>query len=106
MRTFQLDKPISAGATRVTGQGPAGVPVMLLNITVGGKVLARGEIDSDGNFELELNEPLEANYRIGLTLDDLSGTSWEPTDFTEEFYGEEAMNVPQVGFFFDTSLVQ
>jgi len=103
---FQLDKPIPVGATQVTGQGPAGVPIMVLDITFGGTLLAAGKIDNDGTFELKLERPLEANHRIGLALGNLAGTDWQLTDFTPEFYGDEPMSVPQVGHFLDTYAVR
>jgi hypothetical protein len=103
---FQLDKPIPVGATRVTGRGPAGVPIMLLDITFGGPLLALGEIDEKGRFELELDKPLEANHRIGLALGNLSGSDWQSTNFSSEFNGDEAMSVPQVGYFFDTCMIR
>lgn len=103
---FQLDKPITAGTTRVTGSGPAGVPIILADITFGGPILTTGRIDSDGRFELELGNPLEARHRIGIALGDLRGTGWQPDDFSNEsFHGDEARTVPQIGFFFDTCIV-
>lgn len=104
---FQLDKPIAAGATRVTGSGPAGVPIALLDITFGGPLLAMGTIGQDGRFELELGEPLEARHRIGITLGNLTGTGWQLEDFSDKgFHGDEARTVPQIGFFFDTCMVR
>lgn len=106
LEPFRLDKPIIAGATRVTGSGPVGVPIMLLDITFGGRLLALGVIDQDGRFELGLGEPLEARHRIGITLGDLTGTGWQPGDFSDrKFNGDEALNVPQIGFFFDTCMI-
>lgn len=104
---FQLDKPIAAGATRVTGSGPAGVPIMLSDITFGGPILAMGTIDQDGRFELELGEPLEARHRIGIALGNLTGTGWQLEDFSDRgFHGDEALSVPQIGFFFDTCMIR
>jgi len=91
----------------VTGSGPTGVPIVLLDITFGGRLLASGVIDRNGRFELEVGEPLEARHRIGIALGDLTGTGWQPEDFSDEkFYGDEALNVPLVGFFFDTCMIQ
>lgn len=91
----------------MTGSGPRGVPIALLDITFGGQLLALGVIDQNGRFELELEEPLEARHRIGITLGDLTGTGWQPGDFSDrKFYGDEALNVPQIGFFFDTCMIR
>lgn len=103
---FRLDKPVQAGDTRVTGSGPAGVPIRLEDVTFVGRLIALGRIDEDGTFELILSVPLEARHRVGLTVD-LSGTSWTLEDLqSEAFKGDEAMMVPQVGFYFDTAMVQ
>ncbi len=107
IQPFQLDKPIEVGATRVTGRGPANVPIALLDITLGGPVLAFSAIDQRGEFEFKLSEPLEARHRIGVTLADLTGTEWTREDFrSEDFHGDEAFNVPNIGFFFDTYMIR
>lgn len=104
---LQLDKPIPAGSTKVTGSGPPGVPIVLMDITFGGNLLASGVIGEDGKFQLTLDRPLEARHRIGVTLGELSGTQWQREDFADErFYGDEALSVPQVGFFYDTYMVR
>lgn len=104
---FRLDTPIVEGATRVSGSGPAGVPIVLHDITLGGVLLASSAIDTNNEFEFQLDEPLERGHRIGIALGDLSGTRWEQDDFSNEsYYGERALSVPQVGFFFDTSMVE
>ena len=104
---FRLDKPIAVGATQVTGSGPVDVPIMLSDITFGGSMLAVGTIDQDGRFELGLGKPLEANHRIGITLGNLTGTKWQPEDFFDKgFHGDQALSVPQIGFFFDTCMIR
>ena len=107
IQPFQLDKPIEVGATRVTGRGPANVPVVLMDITLGGVVLSMSAVDQRGEFEFKLSEPLEARHRIGITLADLSGTEWKREDFYPEgYHGDEAFNVPNIGFFFDTYMIR
>jgi hypothetical protein len=104
---FQLNKPIPPGSKKVTGSGPPGVPIVLLDITFGGRLLASGVIGKQGKFELTVEEPLEARHRLGITLGDLSGTKWTPEDLSDEkLYGDDALSVPQVGFFYDTHIIQ
>ncbi len=103
---FQLDKPLREGDTRVTGTGPAGAPIRLEDVTFAGRFIAAGQIDDDNTFELVLSEPLEAAHRVGLTVD-VAGTSWTIEDFqSPEFNGDGALQVPQIGFYFDTAMVQ
>jgi hypothetical protein len=103
---FQLDKPLREGDTRVTGTGPAGAPIRLEDVSFTGRFIAAGQIEEDGTFELVLSEPLEARHRVGLTVN-VMGTSWTIEDFqSPEFNGDGAMQVPQIGFYFDTAMVQ
>lgn len=103
---FRLDKPIVAGTAQVSGSGPAGVPVIVADVTFMGEVLGSTMIGSDGKFVISVPS-LQANHRIGLALGELAGTPWKVEDFyMPEYQGDESMQVPQVGFFFDTALVQ
>lgn len=104
---FQIDKPIGEGTTEVTGQGVVGTPVVLADITLGGVVLGNTTINREGKFEIKVSTPLEEGHRIGLTLGNLSSTKNQPEDFYDKkLYGDEALNVPQIGFFFDTAMVK
>ena len=102
---FQLDRPVVAGTTVVRGTGPAGVPIFIADVTFMGEPLGTGNIGADGKFAITV-QSLEAQHRIGLALGILDGTAWKPDDFYQpEFYGPDAMQLPQVGFFHDTVLV-
>lgn len=102
---FQFDRPIHAGITEVHGTGPAGVPVYIADVTFMGEPLGTGTIGADGKFTIHVS-PLLATHRIGLALGILDGTQWKPADFYDaKFYGPNAMQVPQVGFFHDTEMV-
>lgn len=103
---FRLDKPIVEGTDRVSGTGPAGVPIVLVDVTFMGPILGSGIIKSDGTFVIDV-PTLEKAHRIGLAIGDLSGTQWTPEDFRAlEYRGDEPQQVPQVGFFYDTTMVQ
>ena len=102
---FRLDKPIVAGATEVSGVGPAGVPIMIVDITVMGSILGQGKIGEDGTFVIVV-PVLEKDHRIGIALDNLDGTQWSPADFTEAYTGDEAQISPMIGAFYDTALIR
>jgi hypothetical protein len=103
---FRLDKPIVEGTDRVSGTGPAGVPIVLVDVTFMGPILGSGVIKSDGTFVINV-PTLEKAHRIGLAIGDLSGTQWAAEDFRAlEYRGDEPQQVPQVGFFHDTAMVQ
>ena len=94
------------GDTVVRGSGPAGVPVLLVDVTFMGQNLAQTVIGPDGTFEITLSA-LEKNHRIGLMLGELAGTPWTDATFQDPGYnGMEAMQVPQIGFLFDTVFVE
>jgi hypothetical protein len=103
---FELGRPVREGDTVVRGSGPAGVPVLLVDVTFMGQSLAQTVIGADGTFEVSLN-PLEKNHRIGIMVGDLAGTAWSDASFQDPGYnGTQAMQVPQVGFLFDTVFVE
>jgi hypothetical protein len=102
---FRLDRPIMAGDTEVRGTGPAGVPIFIADVTFMGEPLGNGTIGSDGTFVVKV-KPLPDGHRIGLALGVLNGTKWKPEDFyLQEYYGPDALQAPQVGFFHDTVMV-
>jgi hypothetical protein len=103
---IQLDRPLREGATKVTGSAPPGVQVVLEDVTLAGAPLGRGVADGDGRFEIALFAPLEARHRVGATVE-LSGSPWTENDFSSDaFHGEEPLMIPQIGFYFDTSMVE
>ncbi len=103
---FKLDKPVMAGSKDVTGTGPAGIPILLVDITMNGNVLAQTSIQPDGKFHFTLGKPLQKDDWIGIALTDLKGTEWTSQDFNSEgFNGGSPNLVPNVGFFFDTAMV-
>ncbi len=102
---FRLNKPVIEGTQEITGSGPPGVPIMILDITFMGNILGEGIIDKDGTFIIQV-PTLEKNHRIGLTIGYLDGTEWTPEDFYfPDFNGDEPLQVPMVDFFFDTTMV-
>jgi len=103
---FRLNKPISAAATQVNGTGPAGVPILLVDITLNGEILANTTIGDDGQFIFTVDKPLINGNLIGVALSDLNRTKWVPANFSNEgFFGDAPKQVPMVGFFYDTTQV-
>ncbi len=101
---FRIHKPVLAGSTEITGTGPADIPITLANLSLMGEILGETTIQPDCSYSIQLNKPLEKNTWIGITFSNLKGTKWVPNDFLNPaFRGEDAQQVPQVGFFFDTT---
>jgi len=106
---FALDRPLEAGATHVSGQGPAGIPIVIVDVTLTGRQLGTGYINDEGRFDIELSEPLEAGHRIGIMAGTTSGMSEEEAQEyisqLKKWRGEEARTLPFIGTLFDTAMV-
>jgi len=99
---FTLDRPLLPNSTVVTGQGPAGVPIRIVNVTRAGRELGAGTIGPDGRFSIEVS-PLPPGERIGIMLGDVTGTPFRKEDFLR---GEGYVDIPMVGILFDTAMVE
>ncbi|MGH2537432.1 MAG: hypothetical protein ACRDHL_08575 [Candidatus Promineifilaceae bacterium] len=92
-----FDRPIEASDIEVSGVGPPGLIVYVVNSTFMGEELGSGVVGDDGTFSIQV-APLPAGIRIGLSADlEASGI-----DESEVRPGEGAIQVPQVGNFFDS----
>ena len=104
---FRFDLPQVANSTTVTGQALQNMSVAIVDITFNGIVLGSGVSDDDGRFNIGV-EPLPQGHRIGLTFAELQpGKSFN--DMSIEYFphrGDGFMNIPNVGIFFDTTLVE
>ena len=103
---FQIARPLKAGDTVVKGNGPAGIPIVIVSVTTMGNQLGSGVIGPDSQFAISV-QPLTANIRIGLKLGDLEGTGRTYEEFfAPEYLGDEAQALPLVDNFLDTALVK
>ena len=103
--SFQLTKPILEEDTEISGIGPAGVPIIILDITFMGEILGEGILNSDGTFSIKV-DTLEKGHRVGIALGNLEDTQWTNENFYGAgFNGDESMQVPMVGYFYDTTIV-
>ncbi len=102
---FAIEQPVAAGSTVIRGTGPAGVPILVVNVTYMGQVLGEGVIAEDGTFEIA-TPALEAQTWVGVALADLAGSEFAYEDFyAGGFRGEGAAQIPQVGFVYDSVTV-
>lgn len=100
---FVIDRPVKASDSTVTGTGPAGVPIKLINVSEVGVVLAETTIGADGSFSFTLEEPLQSGHSIGLQLGNIENTDLNPDDF---LYSETYYERPLVGILFDMLVVE
>ena len=104
---FQLDLPLKAGATTVTGQAPESLPLAIVDITFGGIILGTGQSDEDGRFSIPVT-PLPEGHRVGVTITEIeAGITFE--EIAEQYFpyrGQGFINVPNVGVFYDSAITE
>jgi Bacterial Ig domain len=100
---FTLNTPVRASDAKVTGKGPAGVPVKLVNVARSGEVIGETTIGSDGTFTVEAPAKLIAGDRIALMLGNTAGTKFNPDDFIS---GPDYQDYPLLGIMFASTVVQ
>jgi hypothetical protein len=100
---FTLDTPVRATDAQVTGKGPAGVPVKLINVARSSEVIGETTIGSDGVFTVKVPTKLIAGDRIGLMLGNTAGTKFDQKDFLS---GPGYQDYPLVGILFASTVVE
>lgn len=104
---FRFDSPLNAGSTLVTGQAPPDLALAILDVTLNGAILGIGASDSDGRFSINVQE-LPDGHRVGITFAELQAGK-TIADMSIEYFphrGEEFMNLPNLGIFFETAMVE
>ncbi|MCP4360740.1 MAG: hypothetical protein GY796_22255 [Chloroflexi bacterium] len=92
-----FDRPVQSTDTAVTGVGPPGLTIYVLNMTFMGEELGSGVIDSDGAFSIPVTA-LQPGTRVGVTAD-VTTVSLTEDDILP---GEGEMSMPRVGYFYDS----
>ena len=101
LREFQLDEPLLAGETEVTGQGPAGVPILIVDVSYM-SVIGEGRIGPDREFAIEVEPPLAEYSMVGIMFDET-----KDSPYTQEQLpcGDDCRDQPLVGMLFDRAPV-
>jgi hypothetical protein len=99
---FTIDEPVQATDTEVTGSGPEGVPIELINITKNGAVIGRTTIEEDGTYTIAIDDEIGPRQMIGLQLGNIEGTDLDINDF---MVGPGYVEYPFVGKVFTSTLV-
>ncbi|MBG0786387.1 MAG: hypothetical protein H0S79_14920 [Anaerolineaceae bacterium] len=100
---FSINTPLNSGDLVVTGTGPAGVPIILIDATEVGELLGTTVINEDGTFQFDLANGLIEQHQIGIQLGDLTGTDLNANDFV---YNDNYYVRPLIGIMFDMVLVE
>jgi hypothetical protein len=100
---FNLNEPVNGGDIVIEGTGPAGVPIILIDITTMGTQLGETIINNEGEFRFELSNPVQSGHTIGLQLGNITNTDLNPQDF---LYSPNYYDRPQIGVLFDIAHVK
>lgn len=97
---FNIDEPLSIGASRVTGVGPDGFEISLVDVTVGYEILGSGKVDRDGKFDIEVAPSLMGGHRIGI----VTKSSLSVVEF-EKYAGDGRHFTAQGGWVLESAIV-
>ncbi|MCS6839957.1 MAG: hypothetical protein RMJ54_14340 [Roseiflexaceae bacterium] len=100
---FTIDGPVTAAGGVITGSGPAGVPIRIVNITRGAEDIATTTIGPDGRFRATIAGRVSPGDRIGIMLGDTRGTQFKREDFLS---GPGYQDIPFIGVVFASILVE
>jgi len=100
---FSINTPVKASDKYVSGNGPTDVPIVLIDISEMGRLLAETKIDKQGNYKFVLDEPLIPGHSIGLKIGDLSNTNFHYEDF---IYSDTYTDMPLIGIILSKTSVE
>lgn len=63
---FDIDEPLLPDATRVSGVGPAGMEITIVDVTLVNREIGKGKVKSNNTFDIEVSPPLSGGHRIGI----------------------------------------
>jgi len=102
--TFVINQPVRLSQGQITGSGPAGVPIRIVNITRGAIEIAAVTIESDGTFSAPLNKnETFVGDRVAIMLGDISGTGLDRSQFLR---GPGYEDWPLIGVLFASAIVE
>lgn len=100
---FSLNLPVKTSDALVTGSGPAGVPIRLISMNIGGETIAQTTIDAGGKFSFNVGGQLTPGDRIGVMLGELAGTGFNSNDF---LHGPGYEDIPFIGILLTSTVVE
>lgn len=105
-KNFKINQPLASGTTEISGEGPKGLTVIIVDVTQMGKLLATVRIDGEGTFNVVTSAPLEANHVIGIQLPDNTRIRSDALAKLQQLGGERYRIYPQVGTLYDSVIVR
>jgi hypothetical protein len=65
---LNIDEPLLPGDTRVSGVGPAGMEIAIVDVPPVNREIGTGAVGQDGTFDIDVSPPLSGSHRIGITI--------------------------------------
>ena len=94
-KAFAIHEPLVAGDMQVSGEGPAGLEVVIVDVTDMARELGRGQISPDGRFKIDIQSPLVGSHGVGVMI--LSSLSREAVLRLEDLRGPRSISLPRIG---------
>lgn len=98
---FNIDEPLVAGASQVTGVGPADLGISLVDVTVGYEVLGSGNVNREGKFDIKVAPVLISGHRIGI----LTEVPLSSAEF-QKYAGDGQHFTAQGGWVIESAIVE
>lgn len=99
---FRMNVPVRSSDTQVSGTGPAGVPINLINVEDNGTVIGQTTIAEDGTYTVDVTGNMGPSQMIAVTLGDISDTDLQRENFIQ---GPGYVELPFVGRIFTSTVV-
>lgn len=90
---FTITAGVQPGDTMVTGTGPAGLGIKIVDINMVGEVRGEGIIADDGTFEIAVDSVVGGNT-LGIIISSLGNTDYIAEDFVNN---ENYRSIPMIG---------
>ena len=100
---FTLNEPIKVTDSQVSGTGPGGVTIKLIDITSGGQNLGETTIRADGNYTFDVAGKIKTGDWLAVQLGSSQSAGINPDDFLS---GPGYQDTPFVGIIFVSAHVQ
>jgi hypothetical protein len=108
-KKFAINQPVRAGEKTVTGAGPRGVEIQIVDVTLMAEPIGSTTIDDNGEYSIDLSQALQADHQIGIQVlgvpDGVSDNEY--LNALVQFAGQGAQDnpIPSIGILWDSTTV-
>lgn len=108
-KKFAINQPVRAGEKTITGAGPRGVEIQIVDVTLMAEPIGSATIDDNGEYSIDLSQALQADHQIGIQVlgvpDGVSDNEY--LNALVQFAGQGAQDnpIPSIGILWDSATV-